>query len=158
MCLNAPGISGEARFVVLRLFKQIQDAFRRSLFDGYSIEPGTVLRCDGVSSRKPDALHLSATFICFPYLYVGQRQQKLDTIKHEYPTRSIMQILYPYETNLNREAAPSFCKHLPQASERVLYAPQCWAVIIGSSKTLPRFKLRALLNYLRVHHYMCRPR
>lgn len=134
MCLNAPGISGELRFVVLRLFKHVQDNFRKRFFDGFAIDPGTVLRCDGTSSRAANNHELSATFLCFPYLSVGSRSQNSQSATHDYPTRSIMRILYPYESTEDRETAPSFCKSTPHASESVLYVPQLWAVIIGSSK------------------------
>jgi hypothetical protein len=133
-CLNAPGISGEARFIILRLFKHIQETFRKRLFDGYSIDPGTVLRFDGTTSSDEDISQLSATFVCFPYLSLGERPHMFQPAKHEYPTRSLLQTLYPYESTGNREVAPGFCKAIPRLSDHVLYVPQCWAVIIGSRK------------------------
>jgi hypothetical protein len=133
MCLNAPGISGEARFIVLRLFKHIQDTFRKRLFNGYSIDPGTVLRFDGTTPSDDETSQLSATFVCFPCLSLGKRPPMFQATKHEYPTRSLLQTLYPYESTLNRELAPGFCTDIPRLSGHVLYVPQCWAVTIGSS-------------------------
>jgi hypothetical protein len=133
-CLNAPGISGEARFIVLRLFKHIQETSRKRLFDGYSIDPGTVLRFDGKTSGEEEISQLSATFVCFPYLSLGERPHLFRPTKHEYPTRSLLQTLYPYESTGNREMAPGFCKDIPRLSDHVLYVPQCWAVVIGSRK------------------------
>jgi len=135
MCLNAPGIGGEARFLVLRLFRQVKDAFRKRLFDGYHIEPGTVVRCDGSSSRNVDNLQLSATFVCFPYVAVRRHHQSFPPSGHKYyPMRSMLQILYPYESTPHQEPAPSFCRDLPQVAEHAMFVPQCWAVMIGSGK------------------------
>lgn len=139
MCLNAPNISGELRFVVLRLFKKVQDTFRKRLFDGYFIDPGTVLRCDGFSSRGTKDDDLTATFVCFPYLSMGERRIDHGSQNSEYPTRSILQIFYPYESTSNQETAASFCKDVSIKTKNVLYVPQLWVVIIGSSTTLLRF-------------------
>lgn len=148
MCLNAPSISGELRFVVLRLFKKLQDTFRKRLFDGFVMDPGTVLRCDGSSSREIEDHELSATFVCFPYLSMGERRNDLLPLKQDYPTRSILQILYPYESTSNQETAASFCKSMPHVLKSVLYVPQVWIVIIGSSR-LPNvilFRHRMLMD------------
>jgi hypothetical protein len=134
MCLNAPNISGEARFILLRLFKHIQETFRKRLFDGYSVDPGTVLRFDGTTPSDDGTSQLSATFVCFPYLTLGKRPHIFQSSKHGYPTRSLLQTLYPYESTGNREVAPGFCKDIPRLSDHVLYVPQCWAVMIGSRK------------------------
>ncbi|OAL53759.1 hypothetical protein IQ07DRAFT_318209 [Pyrenochaeta sp. DS3sAY3a] len=132
MCLNAPNISGELRFVVLRLFKKVQDTCRKRLFDGFFIDPGTVLRCDGFSSRGTNNFDLSATFVCFPYLSMGERRNEDCSQTSEYPTRSILQIFYPYESTSNQETAASFCKDA-STKKNVLYVPQLWVVFIGSS-------------------------
>ena len=147
MCLNAPGIGGEARFLVLRLFRQVKDAFRKRLFDGYHIEPGTVVRCDGSSSRNVDNLQLSATFVCFPYVAVRRHHQSLPPSGHKYyPMRSMLQILYPYESTPHQEPAPSFCRDLPQAAEHAMFVPQCWAVMIGSGKLVVPLPLISILT------------
>ncbi|KAB2109550.1 hypothetical protein AG0111_0g1407 [Alternaria gaisen] len=131
-CLNAPGLSGEARFTLLRLFKQIQAKHRKQLFDGYLIEPGTVLRCDGVSPGDANVVQPSAIFICFPYLSVGTRQEPVRSAEPGYPTRSILQTLYPYESTTFSDEAPSFCSDRPQSADQVLYAPQCWIIVLNS--------------------------
>ena len=136
MCLNAPNITGELKYVVLRLFKKIRDCARKRLFDGFYIDPGTVLRCDGATSRTTSDQDLSAIFVCFPYLALGTPRNHLQHSSSEYPTRSILQILYPYESTSIREAPPSFCKDASHASDRVMHVPQLWTVIIGSSELM----------------------
>lgn len=147
MCLNAPNISGELRFVVLRLFKKVQDTCRKRLFDGFFIDPGTVLRCDGFSSRGTNNVDLSATFVCFPYLSMGERRNEDCSQTSEYPTRSILQIFYPYESTSNQETAASFCKDA-STKKNVLYVPQLWVVFIGSStgSTLSSLFVQMLIN------------
>ena len=157
MCLNAPGISGEARFIVLRLFKHIQEAFRKRLFDGYSVDPGTVLRFDGTTPSDNKTSQLSVTFVCFPYLSLALRSRMSQSTKHEYPTRSLLQILYPYESTGNREVAPGFCTDFPKLTEHVLYVPQYWAVMIGSRKA-DLYVRRLSLTCYRICHYMRRVR
>jgi hypothetical protein len=136
MCLNAPDITTELRYVVLRLFKQIQDSARKRFFDGFYIEPGTVVRCDGTTSRTTSGDDLSATFICLPYLALKARQEYPRQEFSEYPTRSMLQSLYPYESTANREAPPRFYKDVPHAKNNVMYVPQLWVVVIGSSKLI----------------------
>lgn len=119
---------------MLRLFEQIRTKHQKQQFDGYCIEPGTVLRYDGMSSGTTDATQSSAIFMCFPYLSVGARQQTFKSPEDEYPTRSILQTLYPYESTALREETPSFCSGLHQALDQVLYVPQCWVVILNSGK------------------------
>jgi hypothetical protein len=119
---------------MLRLFEQIRTKHQKQQFDGYCIEPGTVLRYDGMSSGTTDATQSSAIFMCFPYLSVGARQQTFKSPEDEYPTRSILQTLYPYESTALREETPSFCSDLHQALDQVLYVPQCWVVILNSGK------------------------
>ncbi|CAN9079806.1 unnamed protein product [Alternaria alternata] len=131
-CLNAPGINGKARLILLRLFEQIQIEHREQLFDGYSIQPGTVLRCDGSSSGEPNTEQPSAVFMCFPYLSVAIRKEAIHLPELGYPTRSMLQTLYPYESTTFREEPPSFCSHLTPAADQVLCVPQCWIVILDS--------------------------
>ena len=119
---------------MLRLFEQIRTKHQTQQFDGYCIEPGTVLRYDGMSSGTTDTTQSSAIFMCFPYLSVGARQQTVKSPEDEYPTRSILQTLYPYESTALREETPSFCSDSPQALDQVLYVPQCWVVILNSGK------------------------
>ncbi|CAN9172495.1 unnamed protein product [Alternaria alternata] len=104
-CLNAPGINGKARLILLRLFEQIQIEHREQLFDGYSIQPGTVLRCDGSSSGEPNTEQPSAVFMCFPYLSVAIRKEAIHLPELGYPTRT---------------------------ADQVLCVPQCWIVILDS--------------------------
>lgn len=104
------------------------------MFDGYSIEPGTVLRCDGVSPGDANVVQPSAIFICFPYLSVGTRQEPVHSAEPGYPTRSILQTLYPYESTTFSDEAPSFCSDRPQSADQVLYVPQCWIIILNSGK------------------------
>jgi hypothetical protein len=137
MCLNAPNISGELKYVVLRLFKKIHNCGRKRHFDGFHITPGTVLRCDGVTSRSDDP-NLSATFLCLPYLSLDPSAKYLHHNSSEYPTRSMLQVVYPYESTFIRESPPSFCKSASSYSDRVMYVPQLWTVIIGSSMTSRR--------------------
>lgn len=134
MCLDAPGISGEARVLVLRLFRQVQDVFRKRLLDGYHIESGTVVRCDGSSSRNVGNLQLSAAFVCFPYVAIRSHHQIGPQSGGEYPTKSMMQILYPYESTTHQEPSPSFCRDIQKAAEHAMFVPQCWIVTIGSGK------------------------
>jgi len=141
MCLNAPNITGELKYVVLRLFKKVRDSARTRLFEGYYIDPGTVLRCDGVTSRGSDDHDLSATFVCFPYLALKTPESRHRHSPSQYPMRSILQILYPYESTSIREAPPSFCKDEPHTSDHVLYVPQLWVVIVGSSELIRALKL-----------------
>jgi hypothetical protein len=133
MCLNAPNITGELRYVALRLFKKIRDTARKRFRDSYYITPGTVLRCDGATSRSAADHNLSVTFICFPYLAL-EAPSDHDRQTSDYPTRSMLQILYPYETTSVNETPPSFCKDANHASDRLMYVPQLWTVIIGSSE------------------------
>ena len=154
MCLNAPGMSLEARFIVLQLFQKLLRTFQKQLFDGYQIEPGTVLRFDGTSPTETDNAHLSATFVCFPYLSVGKGQHCAPEGHHNYPNRTMLQTLYPYEPTVNREHVPSFCKDLPEASESVLFVPQCWALLVGSGKRSMIVK-DATTDQNRVHHNLC---
>ncbi|KAL1801753.1 hypothetical protein ACET3X_002095 [Alternaria dauci] len=132
-CLNAPGVNSKTRFTMLRLFEQIRTKHQKQQFDGYCIEPGTVMRYDGIPSDGTDNTQPSASFMCFPYLSVGPRQQPADSPKMGYPTRSILQTLYPYESTALREETPSFCSDSSQASDQVLYVPQCWVVILDST-------------------------
>jgi hypothetical protein len=144
MCLNAPRITGELKYIVLRLFKKVRDHHQKRLFDGFYINPGTVLRCDGTTSRSLDDGHdLSATFICLPYLSLNFPAEYASKVSSEYPTRSILQVLYPYESTSIRETPPSFCKGASSSLDRIMYVPQLWTVIVGSSK----------LNLLNKHHY-----
>ncbi|RYN19210.1 hypothetical protein AA0116_g2953 [Alternaria tenuissima] len=141
-CLNAPDISSKTRFTMLRLFEQIRTKHQKQQFDGYCIEPGTVLRYDGMSSGTTDATQSSAIFMCFPYLSVGARQQTFKSPEDEYPTRSILQTLYPYESTALREETPSFCSDLHQALDQVLYVPQCWVVILNSDTVISCSELK----------------
>jgi hypothetical protein len=135
MCLNAPKITGELKFIVLNLFKKVRDGHQKRLFDGFHIDPGTVIRCDGNTSRSLDHEHdLSATFICLPYLSLNSPAEHTANGSCNYPTRSILQVLYPYESTFVRETPPSFCKGASPLSDRIMYVPQLWTVIIGSSK------------------------
>jgi hypothetical protein len=136
MCLNAPNITGELRYVVLRLFKKVRDTARKRLFDGFYITPGTVLRCNGTTSRNEIEHDLSATFICFPYLALEAPRAHSRQTSSDYPTRSILQTLYPYESTSIRETPPCFCKDTPHASEHVMHIPQMWIVVIGSSESI----------------------
>jgi hypothetical protein len=134
LSLNAPGISGELKYVVLSLFRRIRDSCRRKLFDGYQIEPGTVLRCDGVSSRSLDEEGLSATFLCFPYTTLTtETRQSFAQSDQPYPIRTVLQTLYPYESTSERDSPPAFSKDLPGMSKCSMCVPQLWAIIIGSS-------------------------
>ncbi|CAN9429102.1 unnamed protein product [Alternaria alternata] len=141
-CLNAPDISSKTRFTMLRLFEQIRTKHQKQQFDGYCIEPGTVLRYDGMSSGTTDATQSSAIFMCFPYLSVEARQQTFKSPEDEYPTRSILQTLYPYESTALREETPSFCSGLHQALDQVLYVPQCWVVILNSDTVISCSELK----------------
>jgi hypothetical protein len=139
MCLNAPNITGELKYVVLKLFKKVRDTHRKLYRDIYHVTPGTVLRCDGATSRSAADHDLSVTFICFPYLALGEQNGKHHQ-DYDYTTRSMLQVLYPYETTSIREAPPSFCKDAQHISDYTMYIPQLWTVIIGSSE----FKLALL--------------
>lgn len=132
--MSAPGINGKTKFVLLTLLEQVQAKHQKQLFDGYLIEPGTVLRCDGNSPGDAEVMQPSATFMCFPYLSVDMRKRTVHPPVLGHPTRSILQTLYPYESTAFREEPPSFCSDQPAASDRVLYVPQCWIVILNSGK------------------------
>lgn len=95
-----------------------------------------MLRCDGNSPADAEVMQPSATFICFPYLSVDMRKRTVHPPVLDHPTRSILQTLYPYESTAFREEPPSFCSDQPAASDRVLYVPQCWIVILNSGKNL----------------------
>jgi hypothetical protein len=133
MCLNAPNITGELKYVVLNLFKKVRDTARKRFRENYYVTPGTVLRCDGATSRSVGDHDLSATFLCFPYLALGAPSD-LHRQNSDYPTRSMLQVLYPYETTSVHETPPSFCKDTQHASDHLLYVPQLWTVIVGSSE------------------------
>jgi hypothetical protein len=144
MCLNAPNITGELKYVVLKLFKKVRDTARKRFRDSYYITPGTVLRCDGATSRSAEDHDLSVTFICFPYLALGTPNDH-HRQNSEYPTRSMLQVLYPYESSSIREAPPSFCKDAQHASECIMCVPQMWTVIIGSSRFKPALLTRSAI-------------
>lgn len=155
-CLNAPAITGELKYVVLRLFKQVRECARKRLFDGFYIEPGTVLRCDGATSRKNSDRSSSAIFVCFPYLALRTQKDHSHQSSSDYPMRSILQHLYPYESTLLREEPPSFCKEVSYMSKFLMYIPQSWTVLIGSSM-LPVMSQRNIINMLkfdRICHHL----
>jgi hypothetical protein len=136
MCLSAPDITAELSHVVLRLFKQVQDIARKRFFDGFYVETGTVLLCNGTRSRTTSGNDLSATFICLPYLALEARQDYSPQERSEYPTRSTLRSLYPYESTANREAPPRFFKGTLRDNNNIMYVPQLWIVILISSRSV----------------------
>lgn len=135
MCLHAPHISGGLKHIVLSLFEKVRDSARHRHFDGYQIDPGKVLRCDGSTPKSFSDHDLSAIFVCFPYLAWGRREPQLSQDPSGYPARSIQKSLYPYETTSTRDALPSFRKGSQHLSGHHLHVPQVWIVIIGSSES-----------------------
>jgi hypothetical protein len=103
-----------------------------------------VLRCHGTSLRGEHDTELSATFVCFPYLSTGERHHEMGSTNDEYPTRSILQVLYPYESTSSRDASPILGKGGSPSTEHVISMPQFWAVIVGSSKAQPYFSSHTL--------------
>lgn len=138
MALNAPKLVPELKYLILQLFKRLRDSRRAKFASEFHIEPGTVLRSDGTTSKSPDETDLSATFLCFPYLTLRHKSKKLNSASRGYPIRTILQTLYPYESTIGQDVSPTFCKDLPRASRAILYVAQLWVVIIGSSELMTR--------------------
>lgn len=133
VALNAPGINGELKYVVLKLFKQIHNTCHKRVFGGSQIEPGTVLRCDGESSRSVSGNNLSVSFLCFPYMTLKQQKQHRHRMGQDYSTRSMLQILYPFESTHDRDRQPAFCRGGSKSTRSIMYIPQLWVLAIGSS-------------------------
>ena len=150
-------MNGELKHVVLKLFKRIRDTYRKQIFENFQIQHGTVIRCDGQSSRTLPDDCLTATFLCFPYLTLQRRQHFEQHTSHNYPSRSMLQTLYPFETISDRDRPPAFCRDLTGSAKAIMYVPQMWMLVVNSSKSASQVYFRDLQGH-RVCDYLCRGR
>lgn len=138
-------MDGMLKHLVLQLFDRIRTTARTQIFHGFFIEPGTVLRCFGEIASETGKANLSATFLCFPYLALRQLDNLIRDPKRKYPIRTILQMMYPHEPIRHVEHPPAFCKGLKKSAQGVMYVPQLWAVIIGSSNVNSIYSLLVLI-------------
>ncbi|KAF3036897.1 hypothetical protein E8E12_002171 [Didymella heteroderae] len=130
-CLNAPKITQEMQYVVARLFEKIKKTHCRQYFDGYSLSPGIALRWDGSTPGYKKGQHLTASFVCFPFLNMQGRNTETRHNQEGFPNRSVLQTLYPYDSTSERDMPPIFSRIAPGAADKVMLVPQVWCVSIG---------------------------
>lgn len=116
------------------LLNNIKDNYESCSAYGSYIEPGTVIRCDGMEQKhrlKPD---VSVTFISFPFLDVGENDP-LEAPDDEtfHLTRSLFQHFYPQEVTRDRDDGQQFRKFRQIRSGQYLRVPQLWALILNST-------------------------
>lgn len=133
-CLSAPNITQELQHVVARLFEKINKTHCRQYFDGYLLSPGAVLRWDGSTPGYKKGQNLTASFVCFPYLTLQSRVIEPRHNGEGFPSRSVLQTLYPYDSTSKRDMPPSFSRIAPSAADKVMLVPQVWCVSIGHSE------------------------
>ncbi|KAF2457630.1 hypothetical protein BDY21DRAFT_30142 [Lineolata rhizophorae] len=138
--LQTPNLSRCKRKVVEALLRRIEKDKVRNFMDGSFVEPGTVLRSEGVPSEKERLLDTStesAIFVSFPFLDIRNQQarsrgqRKRSTSLH--PTRSLLQSFYPFESTRERDNEQALRKFGEKHSREILYVPQFWAMTLGEA-------------------------
>ncbi|KAH6616338.1 hypothetical protein C7974DRAFT_427340 [Boeremia exigua] len=120
--------------VVMYLLDHVQDHHEQLSAYGSYIEPGTVLRCDGMdrhNRHKPDHF---VTFISFPYFDTSHGspfEPPEDASLHL--TRSLFQQFYPHEVAKDRDDSQQFKKFRQTRGGEYLRVPQLWILILDSS-------------------------
>jgi hypothetical protein len=121
--------------VVMYLLDHIKTQFEHSSAYGSYIEPGTVIRCDGMSQKHRDVSDISVTFLSFPYFDIGYGSSpKAPRDKSLHLVRPLFQQHYPKEFTRDRDENQQFRGF--QKDERVhtyLQVPQFWALILNST-------------------------
>lgn len=112
------------------LFHKVRVTLQKKLYDGLSLEPGSVLRVD---DQKQIGTHSTATFMCLLYISLKPPHRMNSGDGDVHPIRSMLQMLYPYASTHDKDSPPSFCKDSAHDSKNIMYIPQLWAVVIGSS-------------------------
>jgi hypothetical protein len=51
-----------------------------------------------------------------------------------FPSRSVLQTLYPYDSTSDRDRPPIFSRIAASAAGKVMLVPQVWCVTIGHSE------------------------
>jgi hypothetical protein len=121
--------------VVMYLLDHVKDRFEHSSAYGSYIEPGTVVRCDGMSLKNRDIPDISVTFLSSPYFDLGEgNSSEAPRDKSLHLVRSLFQQHYPNESTKDRDNNQQFRRF--QRDEQVrtyLQVPQFWALILNST-------------------------
>lgn len=127
---NAPGIGQDLKKITASVLEEVVEDFQNIFVGGSNIEPGTVVR------EAPSTLlqeNSTVTFVCFPYFSLKPPPITLSSSKSR-SLQSMLQVLYPHRFTDDSDAPPSFCRDLPEECNKIMYIPQLWAVVIGSSR------------------------
>jgi hypothetical protein len=121
--------------VEMYLLDHFKTRFEHSSAYGSYIEPGTVIRCDGMSRRYRDIPDISVTFLSFPYFGLGYGSpSEAPRDKSLHLVRPLFQQHYPRELTKDRDENQQFRGF--QKDEQVhtyLQVPQFWALIVNST-------------------------
>jgi hypothetical protein len=119
--------------VVLYLLQKVQERYEHESAYGSYVEPGTVLRCDGVNTNRPTDPDASVTFVSFPFIDVGKWRPP-DAPKNAslHVPRGLFQSAYTHELAVNRDEQQTFRKMKGVKGNEYLRVPQLWALILQS--------------------------
>ncbi|KAJ9659366.1 hypothetical protein H2201_007391 [Coniosporium apollinis] len=79
-----------------------------------------------------DDPHYSAIFTSFPYLDIHSQQRKAPQPSNKfYPSRSLLQAYYSYESTFERDNEQALRKHSDNPSTNIIHVPQLWALKLG---------------------------
>ena len=129
-CLDTPNISDRLQSLIREVLANIERHKVKAFLDGLYIEPGTVLRADERCQPDPQAV----IFSCIPYFDLQPLAKKLSMgLKEQnFPPRTLMQSLYPYEPVRERDSEQAYRKFGNDRSTHLVYVPNIWIMNIGA--------------------------
>ncbi|OCL04161.1 hypothetical protein AOQ84DRAFT_391740 [Glonium stellatum] len=134
LVLNTPKINSKLRLVAEKLLEKVEKKKTKKYVYGRFIEPGTVLRSEGIIHHEDDTYPYAAIFTCFPYLNVHARESGRPIKENPlHPPRSLLQAYYPYESTRERDLEQALLKYGDKYSKDIIHVPQLWALKIGEA-------------------------
>lgn len=123
--------------VVMYLLNHVKDNHEHSSAYGSYIQPGTVVRCDGMERQHRHKPDVSVTFISFPFFDIGHGnipETPDDDALHL--TRALFQQFYPQENTRDRDDDQQFRRFKRIRSGQYLRVPQLWILILNSTTVI----------------------
>lgn len=115
------------------LLNNVKDDYEYQSANGSYIQPGTVLRCEGMERRQRYKPDISVTFISFPFFEVGQDRQVEEPSEDAFHlTRSLFQQFYLKELTKDRDDDQQFRRFRQAQKGQYLQVHQVWMLILNS--------------------------
>jgi hypothetical protein len=115
------------------LLNNVRNDFEYESAYGSYIQPGTVLRCDGMERRQRHKPDVSIIFVSFPFFDVGQDPQMEESSDDTlHLTRTLFQQFYPEELTNDRDDNQQFRRFKQTRKGQYLRVPQVWMLILNS--------------------------